>query len=99
MRDDPNGRRSLGWYGNGSAGTHDDVKGQIPRALVVLGDSAEAADPNTVIDELVALVRKEIGPVAAFKRVDIVSGLPKTRSVKSRSYYGRANPPPLTVKR
>ncbi len=29
-----------------------------------------------------ALVRKEIGPVAAFKRVDIVSGLPKTRSGK-----------------
>ena len=44
--------------------------------------NAEAADPNTVIDELVALVRKEIGPVAAFKRVDIVSGLPKTRSGK-----------------
>jgi len=63
-------------------GVHDDMKGQIPRALVVLGDSAEAADPDTVIDELVALVRKEIGPVAAFKRVDIVAGLPKTRSGK-----------------
>ena len=48
----------------------------------MLGDSAVAADPNTVIDELVALVRKEIGPVAAFKRVDIVSDLPKTRSGK-----------------
>ena len=63
-------------------GVHDDMKGQIPRALVVLGDSAEAADPDTVIDELVALVRKEIGPVAAFKRVDLVAGLPKTRSGK-----------------
>ena len=63
-------------------GVHDEVKGQIPRALVVLGDSAEAADPDAVIDELVALVRKEIGPVAAFKRVDIVPGLPKTRSGK-----------------
>ncbi|MCU4295708.1 acetate--CoA ligase [Brevibacterium permense] len=63
-------------------GVHDDLKGQIPRALVVLGDSAEAADPDTVIDELVTLVRKEIGPVAAFKRVDIVAGLPKTRSGK-----------------
>src|SRR5699024_4686712 len=50
-------------------GVHDEVKGQIPRALVVLGDSAEAADPDTVIDELVALVRREIGPVAAFRRV------------------------------
>ena len=63
-------------------GVHDEVKGQIPRALVVLGDSAEAADPDTVIDELVALVRREIGPVAAFRRVDIVPGLPKTRSGK-----------------
>ena len=63
-------------------GVHDDMKGQIPRALVVLGDSAEGIDPDTVIDELVALVRKEIGPVAAFRRVDIVAGLPKTRSGK-----------------
>src|SRR5699024_1042663 len=31
-------------------GVHDEVKCQIPRALVVLGDSAEAADPDTVID-------------------------------------------------
>ena len=63
-------------------GVHDEVKGQTPRALVVLGDSTEAADPATVTDELVALVRKEIGPVAAFRRVDIVTGLPKTRSGK-----------------
>ena len=63
-------------------GVHDDMKGQIPRALVVLGDSAEGIDPDTVIDELVALVRKEIGPGAAFRRVDIVAGLPKTRSGK-----------------
>src|SRR5699024_11465432 len=63
-------------------GVHDEGKGQIPRALVVLGDSVEAADPDAVIDELVALVRKEIGPVAAFRHVDIVPGLPKTRSGK-----------------
>lgn len=63
-------------------GVHDDTKGQIPRALVVLGDSAEAADPDTVAEELIALVRKEIGPVASFNRVDIVPGLPKTRSGK-----------------
>src|SRR5699024_5765542 len=63
-------------------GVEDAVKGQIPRALVELGDPAEAADPDTVIDELVALVRSEIGPVAAFTRVDIVPGVPKTRSGK-----------------
>lgn len=63
-------------------GVHDETKGQSPRALVVLGDSAEAVDPAVVTDELVALVRKEIGPVAAFRQVDIVSALPKTRSGK-----------------
>ncbi|MCI4011755.1 acetate--CoA ligase [Brevibacterium sp. ZH18] len=63
-------------------GVHDETKGQSPRALVVLGDSAEATDPDTIIAELVALVRKEIGPVAAFKQVDIVPALPKTRSGK-----------------
>ncbi|VEW14875.1 Acetyl-coenzyme A synthetase [Brevibacterium casei] len=63
-------------------GVHDETKGQSPRALVVLGDSAEAVDPDEVAAELVAMVRREIGPVAAFKQVDIVSALPKTRSGK-----------------
>lgn len=63
-------------------GVHDETKGQSPRALVVLGDSAEAVDPDEVAAELVAMVRKEIGPVAAFRQVDIVSALPKTRSGK-----------------
>lgn len=63
-------------------GVHDETKGQSPRALVVLGDSAEAADPEEITAELVAMVRREIGPVAAFRQVDIVSALPKTRSGK-----------------
>ncbi|MGJ7561353.1 acetate--CoA ligase [Brevibacterium casei] len=63
-------------------GVHDETKGQSPRALVVLGDSAEAVDPDEIAAELVAMVRKEIGPVAAFRQVDIVSALPKTRSGK-----------------
>ena len=63
-------------------GVHDETKGQSPRALVVLGDSAEAVDPEEIAAELVAMVRKEIGPVAAFRQVDIVSALPKTRSGK-----------------
>ncbi|KZE21610.1 acetate--CoA ligase [Brevibacterium casei] len=63
-------------------GVHDETKGQSPRALVVLGDSAEAVDPDEITAELVAMVRKEIGPVAAFRQVDIVSALPKTRSGK-----------------
>jgi len=32
--------------------------------------------------ELVQLVRDQIGPVAALRRVDIITGLPKTRSGK-----------------
>ena len=63
-------------------GVHDETKGQSPRALVVLGDSAEAADAEEITAELVAMVRREIGPVAAFKQVDIVPALPKTRSGK-----------------
>jgi propionyl-CoA synthetase len=32
--------------------------------------------------ELIAAVRTEIGPLAVFKKVDVVAGLPKTRSGK-----------------
>ena len=39
-------------------------------------------DPATICHELVAKVRDEIGPVAAFKLVAVVSRLPKTRSGK-----------------
>ncbi|MGO9386092.1 MAG: propionyl-CoA synthetase [Mycobacterium sp.] len=60
-------------------GVADDIKGQIPRGFVVLqaGSSGDG-----LADELVALVRDEIGAVACLKRVDIVSALPKTRSGK-----------------
>jgi len=39
-------------------------------------------DHETIKAELVQLVRDRIGPVAAFKLVTIVDGLPKTRSGK-----------------
>jgi propionyl-CoA synthetase len=60
-------------------GVADELKGQVPRGFVVLkaGVSAEG-----VAQELVAKVRAEIGPVAAFKDVAVVAGLPKTRSGK-----------------
>ena len=60
-------------------GVHDPTKGQIPRALVVL---APDADAEAVRAELIDLVRREVGPVAALKRVDAVTALPKTRSGK-----------------
>lgn len=62
-------------------GVHDELKGQVPRGFVVL-KSGVAADPDTLRAELVAAVRDQIGPVAAFRDVDVVDGLPKTRSGK-----------------
>ena len=62
-------------------GVHDDLKGQVPRGLVVLKAGVET-DPDDLRAELVARVRDEIGAVASFKLVDVVPGLPKTRSGK-----------------
>lgn len=62
-------------------GVHDEIKGQVPRALVVL-KSGITVDPETLAGEIVHAVREEIGPVAALKSVVVVSALPKTRSGK-----------------
>ena len=64
-------------------GVHDDMKGQLPRALVVLKAGIDAAGQGEQIKtELVKRVREEVGAVAALRQVDIVSALPKTRSGK-----------------
>ena len=60
-------------------GVPDEIKGQVPRGLVVLKDGASADDLGA---EFVAAVRNEIGAVACFKLVDVVAALPKTRSGK-----------------
>jgi propionyl-CoA synthetase len=62
-------------------GVRDELKGQLPRGLVVLKAGVDIA-PETLRSELVAAVREQIGPVAAFRDVDIVEALPKTRSGK-----------------
>ncbi len=62
-------------------GVHDELKGQVPRGFVVLKAGA-SADPAQLQSELVAAVRDQVGPVAAFKEVAIVPALPKTRSGK-----------------
>jgi propionyl-CoA synthetase len=62
-------------------GVADDVKGELPLGLVVL--KAGVARPEEQIRaELIAKVRHEIGPVAAFRLVTVVQRLPKTRSGK-----------------
>ncbi|MCG3750578.1 propionyl-CoA synthetase [Amycolatopsis sp. Poz14] len=62
-------------------GVADQLKGQVPRGFVVLKSGAEVPEEQ-LRDELVALVRRDIGPVAAFRDVSVVSALPKTRSGK-----------------
>jgi propionyl-CoA synthetase len=62
-------------------GVHDDLKGQVPVGLVVLKAGADV-EPSVLRDELVALVRSEIGAVASFREVRVVLRLPKTRSGK-----------------
>jgi propionyl-CoA synthetase len=83
-------------------GVSDQLKGQIPRGLVVLKSGVDV-DEDTIAAELVALVRERIGPVAAFKQVNIVSALPKTRSGKILRKTmrgiaeGRDEPVPSTI--
>ncbi|MGZ8741649.1 MAG: propionyl-CoA synthetase [Nocardioides sp.] len=62
-------------------GVADPLKGQLPRGFVVL-KAGVTADPDDIAKELIAMVRDEIGAVAAFKEVTVVGGLPKTRSGK-----------------
>lgn len=62
-------------------GVHDGIKGQKPVAYVVLTAGADI-DQGQLTEELVAKVRKDFGAVAAFRDVEVVSALPKTRSGK-----------------
>ena len=61
------------------------------------------ASDDVLRDELVAAVRREIGPVAAFRDVSVVDALPKTRSGKilRRTMRGiadgRDEPVPSTI--
>jgi propionyl-CoA synthetase len=62
-------------------GVEDELKGQVPRGLVVLKANVTTAH-DTVARELVAMVRERIGAMASFKQVHVVGALPKTRSGK-----------------
>jgi propionyl-CoA synthetase len=81
-------------------GVTDELKGQVPRGLVVLKSGASA---EGLAAELIDLVRNEIGAVASFKLVDVVGALPKTRSGKILRKTmrgiadGRDEPVPSTI--
>ncbi|MGA7270649.1 MAG: propionyl-CoA synthetase [Acidimicrobiia bacterium] len=62
-------------------GVADHLKGQQPVGLLVLKVGAEA-EPDTVVEDVIAAVRDRIGPVASFKSAVVVDRLPKTRSGK-----------------
>lgn len=62
-------------------GINDALKGQAPIGLVLLKDGVDI-DEEALEKELVAMVRKEIGPIACFNRAIVVQRLPKTRSGK-----------------
>ena len=57
-------------------GVADELKGQLPRGLVVLkgGVDAAGAEGERIRAELVKRVRDEVGAVAALRQVDIVAG-------------------------
>ena len=81
-------------------GVADEIKGQVPRGLVVLKAGASA---DGLAEALVAAVREAIGPVAALRQVDVVPALPKTRSGKILRKtmrgiaHGRDEPTPSTI--
>ncbi len=62
-------------------GVADRLKGQMPVGLLCLKKGVTTPD-DQIRAEVVAMVRDQIGPVAAFKTAVIVERLPKTRSGK-----------------
>jgi propionyl-CoA synthetase len=83
-------------------GVSDELKGQVPRGFVVL-KAGVRADPERLRDELVQMVRDQIGAFASLRAVAVVPALPKTRSGKILRKTmrdiadGRQAPPPSTI--
>ncbi|CAL8897358.1 propionyl-CoA synthetase [Kocuria varians] len=62
-------------------GVNDPLKGQRPSGYVVLKTGSQVTQEQ-LREDLVTMVRSQIGPVADFKDVSVVEALPKTRSGK-----------------
>ena len=62
-------------------GVADQLKGQLPLGMLVLSAGVDQ-DAREIVADVIAMVRNEIGPVAAFKLCTVVDRLPKTRSGK-----------------
>ena len=62
-------------------GVNDALKGEIPIGFIVLKAGVER-NHTTIVQEVIQMVRDQIGPVASFKTGTVVERLPKTRSGK-----------------
>jgi len=62
-------------------GTADEIKGEVPIGFVVLKAGAEQRT-EAVVEQLVLMVKEQIGAFVNFKQVIITKQLPKTRSGK-----------------
>ena len=62
-------------------GIDDELRGQVPVGFVVLKDGIDISQ-DQMQEELIAIIRREIGAVAYFRQSGIVKRLPKTRSGK-----------------
>jgi propionyl-CoA synthetase len=62
-------------------GVNDALKGQLPLGFLCLNAGVDR-DPSEIVADVIADVRGQIGPVAAFKLAVVVDRLPKTRSGK-----------------
>lgn len=63
-------------------GMQDKLKGELPLALYVMEKNANKSASEISVD-LINMMRKDVGPVAAFKLSVAISGLPRTRSGKT----------------
>ena len=63
-------------------GAADELKGQVPLGFLVLKVGADKS-PDAVAEDVVRMVRDQIGPVVSFKTAIVVQRLPKTRSGKT----------------
>ena len=63
-------------------GISDDLKGQLPLALYVTKKDDDH-DESVIGQELIEMVRREVGAVASFKLTVRVPDLPRTRSGKT----------------
>jgi len=62
-------------------GAYDELKGQVPVGFVVL-KLGVTKEKSVIVEDVVKMIRDQIGAVASFKKATVVKRLPKTRSGK-----------------